>query len=68
MKKILCEVGVAYGSPGGRWDTVFVEIPAVAQERIESFAIEAAKKLVGNQDVANFFLYECNGLRWKDRK
>jgi len=57
MKKLSCEVGVAYGSPGGQWDTIFVEIPAVAEEQVERFAIEAAQRSNTRLDVAAFFLY-----------
>lgn len=53
---IKAEVGVAYGSPGGIWDTIFVEIPAVAEEQIEAFALKEAKRKLA-KDVAGLWLY-----------
>ena len=57
MRKIQCEVGVAYGSPGGQWDTTYVLIPAVAEEQIEAFAIKKAKAQLRDRDVSGLFLY-----------
>ncbi len=65
MRKIQCEVGVAYvgaGLHGGQWDTIYVVIPAVAEEQIEAFAIKKAKgtirnQAIGGKSVAGLFLY-----------
>ncbi len=66
MRKIQCEVGVAYcevGQHGGQWDTIYVVIPAVAEEQIEAFAIKKAKSTLRDQairgkNVAGLFLYD----------
>ena len=57
MSKIQAEVGVAYGVPGGMWDVFVVEIPAVAEELIESYAIEKAKKELRDINAAGFWLH-----------
>lgn len=64
MKKIECEVGVAYGSPGGRWDTVYVVIPEV--DDIEKLAIKKAKSMLDGKDVAGLFLYHYQDYEGED--
>jgi len=67
MKKIRAEVGVAFGgSEGGTWEIFEVEIPAVAEEQIERFAIEKVKRKLEGQNarniVAGLWLYYYEGI------
>lgn len=74
MRKIQCEVGVAYseaGLHGGQWDTIYVVIPAVAEEQIEAFAIKKVKSMLRHQairvkNVAGLFLYDHKDYEGED--
>lgn len=54
------EIGVAYGSPGGQWGTIYVypELPEEADEdEIEAKALDLARKELADEHVGHLWAH-----------
>ena len=54
------EIGVAYGSPAGRWDTMFIEVETEHDEthdHIEMKAMDFASRRLAGKEVAHLWVH-----------